>query len=297
MRVLLLGQCAILAACSAAAAPPSSTVPLHAQTVPPGFDLDAAVSGRSGQFGCFGAAPDECVLERDGELHVFVLGDGDAAMLVPMFRELAHDHGFSLSASTTAHCPWQIGLGWESDDPVEVQECATVRDDVYERVLPALRPNVVITMHLARDDPARPNPAFVSLDPSWGTGPALVAEATGRSLDALEALDAHAILVEPMPFAPFDSAQCLSGTDVVADCSFQTGTEPLPTETVYRAEADRRPGVSAVDADLLVCPFKPTCVPMLGGELVYRDMVHIVPSWLVDHRAEFWTLLEATGAM
>ena len=274
------------------------TAPLDTTaTVPPELDLEAAAGYTTGQFGCRDAAPEACILVPGDGIHVLVLGDSNAAVLVPMFRELAAERGFTFSAITAAGCTWQRDLGWEVDDRTMVDECVATRDDAYDRVLPALQPDLVVTFHVSRDDPARPTVPFVPLDESLGTGAEAIATATTRSLDALDPIAARVLLVEPVPYTTFDTVQCLSAVELVVDCAYQASTEPSPTEVAYRDEAEARPRVFTLDLDRLVCPHFPICLPVLDGQLVFRDALHVYPPWLVDHRDEVWARIDATGAL
>jgi hypothetical protein len=266
-------------------------------TVPPDLDLAAAAAYTTGMFDCTDGPPEECILERGDGLHVFVIGDSNAAMFMPMFRELARDHGLTLSATTAPGCAWQIGLAWVVEDQTLVDDCVRIRGDAYERVIPALRPDVVIGVHIPRDDPARGEGApFVPIDDAFGEGIDGITAATRSTLDRLEAAGMQTVIIEPLPYTTFDTVQCLSGTRTVMDCAFAATVEPTPMEQMYRAEAEARPDVASVDLDPIVCPGKPLCVPILNDELVYRDAFHVYPPFAIDHRDEVWARLVATGA-
>ena len=176
-----------------------------------------------------------------------------------------------------------------------VDACVKTRTDAYERVIPALHPDIIITVHVSRDDPARPSPPFVPLDDSLGTGSEAIANATSQSLDALTATGAKVLLIEPFPYGSFDTVQCLSGVERVIDCAFQASVDPSPTKVIYRYEALDRPNVFDISFDHLVCPNFPLCLPILDGELVFRDALHVYPPWLVEHRDELWTQMQQTG--
>jgi hypothetical protein len=270
------------------------------ETVPPDLDLAAAADFSTGMFTCRDADPEACVLERGTGPHVFLLGDSNAAIFVPMFRQLAAEHDLTFSASTSVGCPWQEGLGWVIDDQVQLDDCVASRADVYDRILPALQPDVVVTITIPRDDPARIDPDgpgwFTVIDETLGSGEAAVAEATARSLDRLTENGARVVMVEPLPYGRFNPVDCLSGTSNVADCAVQATPGALPSEVAYRFEAMRREDAFAVDVDAIGCPGKPLCLPMLDGKLVYRDAFHLHPQFLIDKRADYWAAIEGTGA-
>jgi peptidoglycan/LPS O-acetylase OafA/YrhL len=243
---------------------------------------------------------DTCVL-RDGDadgLRVHVIGDSNAMMLIPMLAVLAEQYDFTLSASVRLGCPWQLGLGWDAQDPTLVRDCIEARNAWYERVIPALQPDVVIAINVPRDEGSRPDAFFEPAGDAGGrTIDEVVADATETSLDALTADGAEVVLFEPLPYDRQNPVECLSGVETVGDCAYEANVQPFPTELTYRAQDAGRDDVVAIDADSLACPLLPICAPMLDGELVFRNEFHLSNEWLVDHAEQWWARLTESGAL
>ena len=125
----------------------------------------------------------------------------------------------------------------------------------------------------------------------------MVADATNASLDALTANGARVVLLEPLPYDRQDPTKCLSGAATVGDCAYQANTTPFPTELTYRAADAARADVVSIDADRLACALLPVCVPMIDGELVFRNQFHLSNQWVLDHAADWWQLIVASGVL
>jgi hypothetical protein len=284
---------------TSAAASTSAVGAILGAAVPAELDLAATEPPPLDGEAC-GDDPDDCIVHAGGTFHVMLLGDSNAIVLVPVFRELAERYDFTLSVATRAGCPWQADLVWHASDPALVDNCVEARAEWYGRILPALAPDLVVIAHVPRDEGSRDDglvyePVSGSLD-----GPALtdaVAAATASTLDDLTAGGARVVLLEPLPYADFDPTECLSGADQLGDCAYEAAAVPFPTESTYRAEAGRRTDVFAIDYDALACPYLPICVPMIDGQLVFRNQFHLSNAWLITHRDELWQSIVASGAL
>lgn len=253
-----------------------------AATEPPAFDYAA----------CTPAALSKCVLHqgRTGSLRLHLIGDSNALVMVPVLQRLAEQYDFTFSVTATVGCPWQDGLEWSARDLQLVQQCIDARTQWYDEIIPALSPDVVVTVNVPRDPGSRPD-AFYTADQ------ATVAVATSESLDRLIAMGSRVIIMEPLPYDRKDPTTCLSGAATVGDCSYTANAAPFPTEVSYRRVADERAEVWVADADSLACPFLPVCVPMIDGKLVFRNQFHLSNQWVMDHADEWWQLLVGTGAL
>jgi hypothetical protein len=47
----------------------------------------------------------------------------------------------------------------------------------------------------------------------------------------------------------------------------------------------------------VACPFLPTCVPMIDGDLVFRNQFHLSEHWIDLHADELWDALTDSGAI
>src|SRR5690606_32452840 len=125
--------------------------------VPP-LDLANAQRDRSGLpdlptgGNCLEKPVDACTLVQGSGQHVLVIGDSHAVMFFPAFAQVALDNDLSLSTAGIGSCPWQRNRYFDfvdSPDRQRYEDCAALTNDIYDRLLPELRPDVVIA--LSRD--------------------------------------------------------------------------------------------------------------------------------------------------
>ena len=267
--------------------------------VPPAqLDLAATEPPQYDESSCVAADPQTCVLHRGAGVRVHLIGDSNAIVMIPLLQQLAEQHDFTLSVSARVGCPWQDGLSWVTDNDGLIATCEQARADWYERIIPALHPDVIIAVHVPRDDGSRADGSMFRAADGSATGPIadVVRAATDASLDRLTASGARVVLFEPLPYDTADPTECLSGAATVGACAYQANADPFPTELLYREEASKRRDVFDIDADVLACPYLPVCVPMIDGELVFRNQFHVSNAWFLDHADQWWQLLRATGA-
>lgn len=288
------------AASSEAAAVDTAALDRALQAEPPvALDLAPTEMVPVDQSKCTGADPDGCVVHRGSGVHIMLLGDSNAEVLIPAFTALAEQHDFTFSVSTRLGCPWQLGLSWEAKDQRLIDNCESGRTTWYDDLLPALRPDIIVVVNVPRDPGSRPDAFFVPGDgaPANRSLNQVIADATAASLVRLTADGARVVILEPLPYANFDPVECLSGATTVADCSYQTPTVPYPTESIYRSEAIENSDVFSLDYDRIACPFLPTCVPMIDGELVFRNEFHLSNHWIMSHTDDLWAILTDSGAI
>ena len=106
---------------SGVVANPGVVAPGARVAVPTAEELDVIAADRTARYSCLDGVPDDCIRHVATDpigLRIHIVGDSNAAMLVPMLEELATEHDFTLSASTIVGCPWQEGLGWDVTDQV-----------------------------------------------------------------------------------------------------------------------------------------------------------------------------------
>ncbi|MEO6318350.1 MAG: SGNH hydrolase domain-containing protein, partial [Acidimicrobiales bacterium] len=226
---------------------------------------------------------DACTLIEGTGPHLLLIGDSHAGMMIPTLRAIARTHNLTLSVAVEKGCPWQHDLYVRplAGDSIRVDLCQQFKDDSYDRVLPALDPDVVIVMSRAYEalgerlqfvGPDRQEMDMSSPDlGSW-----LEARTVG-SLDELAADRRAVVLLEPIPSPPdeFDTLACLSGAAVVEECRYVTDRDLSASEEVYRRldAADER--VWSTDLDGLICPFLPICDAIVEGEVVKTDGSHL----------------------
>jgi peptidoglycan/LPS O-acetylase OafA/YrhL len=268
-----------------------------ATPAPAELDLDPTQMTPVDQSNCTADDPGGCILHRGHTFHMLLLGDSNAEMLIPAFVALAQQHGFTLSVSTRLGCPWQQGLLWKAKDQRLIDSCLAGRTTWYDDLLPKLAPDLVVVFDVPRDPGSRPDAFWVPADGELGSRSLddVIASSTTASLDQITGSGARVVILEPMPYPNFDPVICMSGAATVADCSFQNPAAPYPTETIYRSEDVARADVASVDIDKVACPFLPACVPLIDGELVYRNEFHLSEQWIMDHTDQLWSLIAASG--
>jgi peptidoglycan/LPS O-acetylase OafA/YrhL len=254
-------------------------------TEPPEFD----------QTACTAVDLEACVLHRGSGMRLHLIGDSNAMVMIPLFLQLAEQYDFTLTVTARVGCPWQLGVEWKAQDTVLVRHCVEARDEWYSSVIPALQPDVVVAVHVPRDEGSREDAFFTD-----GTGRPVrdvVRDGTDRSLDRFREMGARVVLFEPLPYDRHDPTVCLSGAATVGACAYEANSAPFPTELLYRDEAAARDDVWVVDPDRLGCPYLPVCVPLIDGELVFRNQFHLSNQWVLDHADEWWAEVVDTGAL
>jgi len=243
--------------------------------VPPGVPWEQARNERPVEPSCTHADVQGCVVVRGSGPHIHLIGDSHAKTLLDLFTRMAEEHDLTFSATMVGACPWQRGLLYV-DNELRTDRCVDQQADWYERVLPALHPDIVVLFQRGLDDPAFPR-KMESLDPGLtGLDQATLLRRTAEStLDELVADHYRTVILEPLPIAPFDPTACLSGAATLGACSFRANDHPTPIEVVYRYASLTRRNVWSIDMDRLACPDLPICMPMVGGQITRRDSHHL----------------------
>lgn len=233
-------------------------------TVPAGIDWEEEAKATTPIPGCANKPPRRCILIRGSGPHIHVVGDSHARMYTPVFKKIARRRGFTLSAAAELSCAWQKGLlslGQRSGD-----SCHQFQKDQYERVIPRLRPDLIVVAGRTRDDPhANPNGGV-----GWRGGMKAYREKTARSVRHLLKSSRRVVIMEHLPFSPFEELGCLAAAEKVAECTFRATPSPMRSDRITRREDAKRKSVFSIDIDRVGCPYLPLCVPVLNGELAWR---------------------------
>ena len=105
---------------------------------------------------CIGKPVDNCIVVRGSGKRVLLMGDSHARMWVPAFTQIAQKEGLTLALAADLGCPWQRGLQYNLSLQI-ADDCSRHQTDWYHRVVPQFDPDVLILVHQAYDDPARPH--------------------------------------------------------------------------------------------------------------------------------------------
>lgn len=232
---------------------------------------------------CVGAAPSACTVVRGSGRHLLLMGDSNAQMLVPAFTAMAKANDLTLSLEVTGGCPWQRGFYAMS---AEIKgRCVRHKEDAYRRVIPALDPDVIVLVNVARS-----------------TKTASTAEterATRRSLRELAAPGRTLVLVEPVVESPIEDPplRCLQQATFVEDCRYVADTTPSAVDRMYGRMARSRTGVEVVDLDQLVCPYLPICDPVVAGRVVRWDYQHLATAYSASLGDELTEVFRGKGLL
>lgn len=267
---------------------------------PQTFDMKSAMPAAELVQPCSASEPSKCTLYTDTSKdstpqHIVLMGDSNAEMLIPTFVKLAREKHFTFSALTRSGCPWQPGLMWAARDETLITRCKKSRAEWYDTLLPALKPDIIIVTNVSRDPGSRPDAFYVPENPTQDNLSTVVAQRTSAALDALLKIATRVAVLEPLPFASFDPAQCLSGASAISSCAYEANTTPFPTELIYRSEAKNRENVFSVDYDTFACPYLPICIPFLDQQFVFRNQFHLSELWIAAHQEKLWNILMSSG--
>lgn len=287
------------------ASAPSATVPTGtspASTVPPPT-VSAPVTGPvpadlgavpietpfGERDGCVNVIPsslDECLVVDGAGRRVMLVGDSHASKLNIAFAEHAAANDLAYVSMTSNGCPWQRGLGYANALSVEAarQACRDLRDVLYDDLVPAFGPDLVVLVSHGFNE----NAYAVEARPDWPAvaglvGDPLVAAASADTVDHLVAAGAEVVIVEPIPTSTFNVAACLSGVATIEECGF-VAADAGPDEAIYRDVAVSRPAVGTVDMDLLACPALPVCDAVVDGIQVREDRDHLYGAYVLRIR-------------
>ncbi len=259
----------------------------------PDLDFKRAKSDKGGQlqdvkfldtWNCLGKPPSTCTIVKGGGQHILVIGDSHAWMMYPTFAKIAQNANLTLSTAATGGCPWQRDL-YDTHklpaDPKRAQRCLAFKTDLYNRVIPRLKPDVIIAIETNYRTPTLYNRKN---RPVRAAGPAdnlrQIKTDTARSVKLLEASAKKVVVVDPVPVAPFtdDPFVCLTKSQFLEQCRFTAGNEAASLVTIFHGLVDDT-RVYGMNWDRLVCPALPTCDPVIHGLIVRWDEGHLTPKF------------------
>ena len=146
------------------------------------------------------------------------------------------------------------------------------KEDAYKRVIPALKPDVIVVMNSDQDTDKGPSdPKKRPIDP-------LLRTTTMRSLAALTAGGRDVVVLEPNPTPPPTMEaplSCLESAKWLEDCRYIANTKPSWYELLTRQRDRASKQIWSADFDRLVCPYYPICDPVVGGIVVKWDGKHL----------------------
>jgi peptidoglycan/LPS O-acetylase OafA/YrhL len=234
---------------------------------------------------CVGKSVVQCTVVRGSGPRFLLMGDSVARMWIPALTAIAQRDSLTLSVAAMPGCPWQRGLTFNSSRK-SVVECRAHQTDFYDRVIPQVRPDVILLAQHSYDDPDSPNKFLVPGRQSVLTidspdfEPTLI-DMSSKSLGSLRAPHREIVFIEPVPSPPtdFSPLSCLSEGTTPGRCGFSASAGPTPLEKFFRQNAASDPLVKSVDLDALVCPGRPHCAAIIDNIIVWRDSAHITATY------------------
>lgn len=276
------------------------------EPVPSGIDF-AALKRDGGELGpqCSDGTPESCVVvdDNDGPL-VLLVGDSHAGMIAPALHRLAEERGFRLSSDIMNSCPWQQGVTFAKAGKDVQQGCAQMRDELYDTILPEMKPDVVILAGNVRttanwesrvvaDDAAEhPNETYDQM----------MLRKTRQSVEQITAIGARANIVlttfgtKGFSLGGFDPLDCLARADTLGDCAVVPPRMPPDVDAGYTVLATTMKDVSTTDLGPAYCPGEVLCSPIVDDEVVWHDLNHLSTDFVIAAREAIWTQFEASGA-
>ena len=262
------------------------------QPVPSDLDWEALSSDRGPGWVCSPDKPDDCIVVRGSGAHVALVGDSQARVLMPVFEQLAKEHGLTLSASVLVGCPWQAGVR-TAQAPAIWKPCREARDDWYRQVLPELHPDVVFVVAQDRDSPFWE----LHLEPLSGADvplPELLRTSTEATARRVTASGAKLVIFDEMLQTHLgrDPLDCLATAEVLGDCAVPVPVEQSLTNDIARSTAAAIPGVATLDINGIACPDAPACAPMIDGINVWRNHSHFSTQIFLHFREQLWQAIQ-----
>jgi peptidoglycan/LPS O-acetylase OafA/YrhL len=236
--------------------------------------------------GCDGRPISQCLLVSGRGARVLVIGDSHATMFVPALREIAQQEDLALFAANKGLCSWQRDwmpnpyLSWTVDPKRTAVACSRWRDDLYQRVVPTIDPDVII-----------------AASANWE----YAGNATGifDSVRDLSRRGRKIVLIEDVPIAAsLDPLKCLSAANVLEECRYVADRNLTPAELAYRQAAAADPlDILSANVDNLICPFLPICDPVVAGHIVKFDPAHLTVEFSEYVAPQLETYLKRLGAI
>jgi len=211
-----------------------------------------------------------CLSRQGSGPKVLVLGDSHLQMYFTVFNQLAERHDLTLYTWMYYVCPWEDGVLPSGSNAAP---CRENRKLLYDKMLPTIKPDVVITINRGYDDPNYPRDLFQDGAPGETNPGRVLTAALPAAVDKIRSYGARLIVIEPTPSTRFNQRECLSRATYVQQCASRSAGK-LPSEQALEARAKTRHDVTAVDLDKAICPRLPLCDAAIDGIVVRKDNDH-----------------------
>ena len=258
-----------------------------------GFGLPIKLYGKPTEPpDCVNAQPEQCTVVHGTGRHFLLMGDSNAEMMIPAFTKIARENNLTLSLSVKPGCPWQRDVYVNTK---EIQDrCRAAKEDAYKRVIPALKPDVMILV--TAGGWAGKNPPVTAIDKARTRS---LLDATRKSLDALAEGDRDLVIMEPNPepVTEINPRVCLETAKWLEDCRYIAQTTPRPYEVLTRQLAKANDHVWSANFDKIICPYFPICDPVIDGVAVKWDSQHLTTRFSKAMAAPITAYLRENGLL
>ncbi len=220
-------------------------------------------------YDCYKRAVKYCTVVHGTGASILLMGDSTARMWLPTFIEIAKRESLTLSIAADVGCPWQRSLVSGLRIPAT---CARTRDDWYDRVIPAIDPDVIFLSERGFDQPQSPMlvklPSGKRVPVTSAAAEQVLVNASQQSVRQLRTNGRQIVFMRAIPLPPgerLNPLSCLSAGR--KHCEFRVSTKRTGLDR-YFAAADAQPDTRSIDLDRLVCPRLPVCDPVVNNIIV-----------------------------
>ncbi len=233
-----------------------------------------------------------CLAHKGAGPRVLFVGDSHLEPFFPVLDDLAAKHDLNLYTWMYYVCPWQKDV---LPDGTNAEPCKKNKAKLYDEMLRTVRPDVVVTVNRAYDDPQYSRKVFVDGHPDETDASKVLSASMPASAAAVLTYAKRLIVVEPWPSLSFNPRECLSGAKYDEECRGRASRQ-LASEKAIAAVAAQDFRVATVDLDDAVCPQLPVCNPVVGGVIVRIDNDHLTIAFAKAIEPAFDKRLIAAGA-
>ena len=208
--------------------------------------------------------PVECPAgDPHGTRLLVVVGDSHARQWLPALDQIGRSQGWRVIALTKSSCPPIRGLTLPGNGSASgFGQCAQWNQAVTEKIA-ALRPEVIVAGWS-----------------SYAVDTQRFTDATRRALTAYrERTGARVVVIRDAPKPTANMSECLLAhprqqTRCAFDRAEGLARNGLGQEQLFH----RDPAIGRIDLTDWICP-RPTCAPVIGGVVVYRDTNHLTETY------------------
>ena len=236
------------------------------------------------------STPHDCQFgDADGDRTIVLLGDSNAGHWFSAYRALALDRGWKFYFWGKSGCPTVDALMWLGPTRSAYDTCSEWRLGVSEELRRLGHVDLVV---LAR---SRGTGRYLMTDSTHrsdsGTRRPLWQSAASRTLESLNRVSSHVVLMRPVPAPPFDIPACIAEDPSTARtrCSFprRPATRSGPLDRVENDLVHTLPRTSLLDLNARICPSDPCPPATPGGQIIYLNRWHLT----VTYSTSQWPVL------